>query len=78
VSAVTYGYNHVPVTKDPGIVAGAFEDVDDIKLLCLNFLMRIFNGRLTHVILRRRPLSAISEPREPDIGPKPLHDISHR
>ncbi|KAJ5252565.1 hypothetical protein N7489_002975 [Penicillium chrysogenum] len=38
VSAVTYGYNHVPVTKDPEIVAGAFEDVDDIKLLSPAFL----------------------------------------
>lgn len=38
VSAVTYGYNHVPVIKDTEIVAGAFEDVDDIKLLSPAFL----------------------------------------
>ncbi|KOS48319.1 hypothetical protein ACN38_g697 [Penicillium nordicum] len=38
VSAVKYGYNHVPVIKDTEIVAGAFEDVGDIKLLSPAFL----------------------------------------
>ncbi|KAL4791127.1 Zn-dependent exopeptidase [Aspergillus venezuelensis] len=36
--AVTYGYNHVTVVKDSDIVAGAFEDVDDIELLSPAFL----------------------------------------
>lgn len=37
-SAVTYGYNHVPVTKDSETVARAFENIDDIKLLSPAFL----------------------------------------
>lgn len=37
-SAVTYGYNHVPVTKDSETVAGAFANVDDIQLLSPAFL----------------------------------------
>lgn len=37
-SAVTYGYNHVPVTKDSEAVAGAFENIDDIQLLSPAFL----------------------------------------
>ncbi|KAI9367284.1 hypothetical protein BJX61DRAFT_551558 [Aspergillus egyptiacus] len=37
-SAVQYGYNHVPVRKDSEIVAGAFENVDDIQLLSPAFL----------------------------------------
>ncbi|KAL4914798.1 hypothetical protein BDW62DRAFT_219879 [Aspergillus aurantiobrunneus] len=37
-SAVMYGYNHVPVTRDSGIIAGAFESVDDIQLLSPAFL----------------------------------------
>ena len=37
-SAVTYGYNHVPVRKDSETVAGAFENIDDIKLLSPAFL----------------------------------------
>ncbi|KAL4968654.1 M14 family metallopeptidase [Aspergillus stella-maris] len=36
--AVTYGYNHVTVVKDSEIVAGAFDDVDDIELLSPAFL----------------------------------------
>ncbi|KAL4861855.1 hypothetical protein BDV12DRAFT_207707 [Aspergillus spectabilis] len=37
-SAVTYGYNHVPVRKDSETVAGAFENVDEIQLLSPAFL----------------------------------------
>ncbi|KAL3441551.1 Zn-dependent exopeptidase [Aspergillus insuetus] len=37
-SAVTYGYNHVPLRKDSEAVAGAFPDVDTIKLLSPAFL----------------------------------------
>ncbi|KAL4957398.1 hypothetical protein BDW69DRAFT_200979 [Aspergillus filifer] len=36
--AVTYGFNHVTVVKDSEIVAGAFENVDDIELLSPAFL----------------------------------------
>ena len=32
-SAVMYGYNHVPLVKDTEIIAGAFENVNDIELL---------------------------------------------
>ncbi|KAF9888942.1 hypothetical protein FE257_008111 [Aspergillus nanangensis] len=38
VSAVKYGYNHVPVIRDSEIVAGAFENVDDVKLLSPAFV----------------------------------------
>ncbi|RAQ76057.1 carboxypeptidase 2 [Aspergillus flavus] len=37
-SAVMYGYNHVPLIKDTEIVAGAFENVNDIELLSPAFL----------------------------------------
>ncbi|KAL2808968.1 Zn-dependent exopeptidase [Aspergillus granulosus] len=37
-SAVTYGYNHIPVIRDSEIVAGAFKNVDDIQLLSPAFL----------------------------------------
>ncbi|KAL3483922.1 Zn-dependent exopeptidase [Aspergillus germanicus] len=37
-SAVTYGYNHVPLRKDSQTVAGAFPDVDTIQLLSPAFL----------------------------------------
>ena len=41
-SAVTYGNNHVPLRKDSEIVASAFEDVEDIKLLSPAFLTSDF------------------------------------
>ncbi|KAE8381223.1 hypothetical protein BDV26DRAFT_101750 [Aspergillus bertholletiae] len=37
-SAVKYGYNHVPLVKDTEIVAGAFENVNDIHLLSPAFV----------------------------------------
>ncbi|KNG89677.1 carboxypeptidase 2 [Aspergillus nomiae NRRL 13137] len=38
VSAVMYGYNHVPFVPDTETIAGAFENVDDIKLLSPAFV----------------------------------------
>ncbi|OGM41839.1 carboxypeptidase 2 [Aspergillus bombycis] len=37
-SAVMYGYNHVPVVPDTEIVAGAFENVNNVKLLSPAFV----------------------------------------